>query len=238
MITVLVPVLGRPHKARVISESIHNATTIDHVVHFLCSYGDKDQIEACEATGDTVSVMRWKAGPADFAKKINWGAKKAKTEYIQVGADDLVFHLGWDVAAVGAADDSGKGVIGTNDLYNPRVKRGQSSTHPFVRKTYLNRWGGTFDNTGYLFSTTYDHQYVDDEFAQTAQMRHEWVFAREAIVEHLHPYFRKSPMDGTYEKALRATSADFQLFSRRVRQMRRTVPRERVRMRQQIARGS
>jgi hypothetical protein len=234
VITVLVPVLGRPHKARVISDSIHNATSVDHVVHFLCSYGDTDQIEACEETGDTYSVMRWKAGPADFAKKINWGAKKAKTEYVQVGADDLVFHPGWDVAAVGAADDSGKGVIGTNDLYNARVKRRLSSTHPFVRKAYLDTWGGTFDNTGYLFSEAYDHQYVDDEFAQTAQVRHEWVFAANAVVEHLHPYFKRAEMDSTYEKALRATTADFQLFSQRVRQMRRAVPRERVRMRQQL----
>lgn len=230
MITILVPVLSRPHKAQVISDSIHGATTVDHVVHFLCSYGDAEEIAACEATGDTVSVMRFKAGRADFAKKINWGAKKAQTEYVQVGADDLVFHLGWDIEAIAVATDSGKGVIGTNDLHNPRVKRGYSSTHPFVRKAYLEKWGGTYDNTGYLFSEMYDHQYVDDEFAQTAQARHEWAFARNSVVEHLHPYFKKATMDATYEKALRDTQPDYRLFGERVRRMKRAVPRERLRM--------
>ena len=232
MITVLLPVLARPHRAQVIYDSIIGATSTDCVIHFLCSRGDEEEIVACKDTGAEVSVMRWKAGPADFAKKINWGAKRAKTPFVQVGADDLVFHWGWDVEALAIADSTGKGVIGTNDLHNPRVKRGMSSTHPFVRIEYLNKWGGgTFDNTGFLFSEQYDHQYVDDEFAQTAQARHEWAFARNSVVEHRHPYFKKAKMDATYEKALRNTQSDFRLFGERVRLMRRAVPRERLRIR-------
>lgn len=231
MITVLVPVLNRPHKAQVIADSIESATVTDHIIHFLCSKGDKEQIAACKATGQKVSIMEWAAGRADFAKKINWGAEHANTPFVQVGADDLVFHKGWDTVALEMAEATGNGVIGTNDLHNPRVKRGQSSTHPFVRIAYLKRWlSGTYDQSGFLFSEAYDHQYVDDEFAQTAQVRREWSFARDSVVEHLHPYFRGAPMDLTYEKALRESLADYKLFTTRMRFMRRAVARQRLLM--------
>lgn len=227
MIDILIPVLARPDRAEPLVKNIKKVTKESHHILFLCSLGDEEEIQACMATGEDVCVMPYEAGPGDFAKKINAGYRHTDGDFIQIGADDLVFHRGWEKEALKFSITAG--VIGTNDLHNPRVKRGYHSTHPLVSRVYIEVWNGTFDQTGEIFCELYDHQYVDDEFAQTAQLRGYWAFAKAAHVEHLHPYFGGAEMDATYEKALSKTREDYRLFQRRLRSLRRQVPRDRQR---------
>lgn len=227
MIDILIPVLARPDRAELLVRNIKKVTTESHHILFLCSLGDEEEIAACLATGEDVCVMTHEAGHADFAKKINAGYRHTDGDFIQVGADDLVFHRRWDKEALKYADTAG--VIGTNDLHNPRVKRGFHSTHPLVSRAYIEVWNGTFDRSGEIFCELYDHQYVDDEFVQTAQARGYWAFARHSHVEHLHPFFGGAEMDPTYEKALREVRRDHRLFQKRMREMKRQLPRDRRR---------
>lgn len=118
------------------------------------------------------------------------------------------------------AEATGAGVIGTNDLGNPRVLAGRHSTHPLVSRRYANEMG-TLDGPGQVVAEVYDHQYCDDELVLTAQRRAEWAFAREAVVEHLHPFFGKAEMDATYDKAIAKTADDRATFMRRRRQLNR-----------------
>lgn len=228
MIDILIPVLNRPHRAEPLVQNIAHTTKAKHHILFICSKGDVAEIDACRATGEDVMVVPWEAGPADFAKKINIGFRSCEGEYAQVGADDLRFHRGWDREALRVAKRYTASVIGTNDLHNPRVKRGSHSTHPFIPREYVNYWdSGTFDDTGTIFCELYDHQYVDDELVQTAILRRAWVYAQDALVEHLHPYFGGSEMDPTYEKAVRRAREDHRLYTQRLRLMRKRIPRDR-----------
>ena len=228
MIDILIPVLNRPARAEPLVRNIKKTTKESHHILFLCSLNDEEEIQACIATGEDVCVMTHEAGPADFAKKINAGYRHTEGDFVQIGADDLRFHKGWEREALKFADTAG--VIGTNDLHNPRVKRGYHSTHPLISRAYIEIWNGTFDHTGEIFCELYDHQYVDDELSQTAQLRDNWVFAKDSHVEHLHPYFGDAEMDATYEKALAKSREDYRLFQIRLRKMRRAVARD-VRMR-------
>lgn len=214
VIDILVPVLGRPQNVKPLLESIA-ITECEHRVFFICSPSDKEQIKACRRSKAQTLVCEWEPGPGDFAKKINWAFPQTDAPWVFQAADDLNFHWGWDIFALRIAKQRSAGVIGTNDLGNPLVRRGGHSTHTLIRRSYIDEYGGTYDDTGLVFCELYDHQYCDNEFVQTAIRRGQWAFAKRSIVEHLHPHWGKSPSDATYEKATRATIADGQLYVRR-----------------------
>ena len=73
MIDILIPVLGRPHNAGPLVQNIRDTTEAAVTINFVCSRNDHDDIDACEATGETVLIMDWPAGRGDYAKKINAG---------------------------------------------------------------------------------------------------------------------------------------------------------------------
>lgn len=213
-ITILVPVLNRPRNAHRIVTSAKLASAVEHRLIFLCSPGDKEEISACWETGAEVHIVSFENGPGDWGKKINEGFTLTTSEFCLLGADDLLFHEGWDTEALRVARATGAGVIGTNDLGNATVMRGLHSTHPLVRRSYVEDFG-TIDETGKCLHEGYAHQWVDTELVETAKMRGQWAFARESRVEHLHPFWKKGEMDTTYEKALSTSKDDHALYEQR-----------------------
>ena len=113
------------------------------------------------------------------------------------------------------------GVVGTQDTHNPLVKRGLQSTHSLVRREYVQEFGGTYDNTGAIYSEAYDHQYIDIELVETAKLRQRWAFSKRSVVEHKHPHWGSAPSDETYVKAMRQTTQDRRLFQQRMRRCER-----------------
>lgn len=224
MIAILVPVLARPQNAQLLVDSITAATSVDHLVLFLCTPGDEEEIRAAMLTSADVHVVDWESGPGDWARKINEGYRLTDEPFLLLGADDLYFHEGWDTAVLEVAESSGAGVTGTNDLGNATVMRGLHSTHPFVRRSYADEQG-TIDEPGQVLHEGYCHQWVDTELVETAKMRHEWAFAKNSHVEHMHPFWpikgqpgmRKGTMDATYEKALSTSKEDYAHFNERKR---------------------
>ncbi len=208
---LIIPVLGRPARARPLYESASQATDVPHRILFVCSPNDLEQTHACVATGADVELVPWEAGWGDWARKVNLAYRISDEPWLFLGADDLCFCEGWASKALARAADFG--VVGTNDLGNPRVLRGEHSTHPLVRRSYADEHG-TIDGPG-VVCEEYDHQFVDDELVETAKARGAWTFAEDAWVEHLHPYFQKGMADATYAKATRNTLADRKLFRER-----------------------
>jgi hypothetical protein len=139
--------------------------------------------------------------------------------FVLLGASDLLFHSGWDVEALRVAEQTGAGVIGTNDLANPAVKAGRHSTHPLVRRSYIDEVGGTFDQgPGVVYFEGYDHQCVDNELCIAATKRKQWAFAKESKVQHLHPIFDKTiSMDDTYRRGLAKGKEDIALLQSRLK---------------------
>lgn len=215
MIAIFTPVLGRAHQIKPLLQSIAKATSSPYRVIFIFSPGDSDPIAEAEGEDATSLVADWAPGKADYAKKLAYAYARSDEPWIFQGATDLVFYPGWDLEALNVGKRSKCGVIGTNDLGNPLVKRGRHSTHSLISREYLDTYGGVADATGVIFSEMYDHQWTDNEFIETAQLRRQFCFARRAIVEHMHPHWKKAESDSTYEKATRATNKDQALFMRR-----------------------
>ncbi len=220
MIAILVPVLGRPQQIKPLLENITSATDLEHRVVFICSPDDKTRL-ICKKTKAQTIVVPWEPDRADFAKKINHAYELVEEEYLFQAATDLVFHEGWASQVVRTAAINGVGVVGTNDLGNPSVKKGGHSTHILFTRSYIDTFGGTYDNTGTVFSEAYSHQFVDTEFVQTAMLRRQFKPCLKSIVEHMHPHWGKGEMDSTYEKSELNFLEDAKIFNNRMRQIRR-----------------
>ncbi len=209
MIDLLIPVLRRPQNAQPLVDSIHRNTCVDHQVVFICSADDEAEIAACKVTNAHVEMI----DRDGYAEKINHGAWLSGADFVFLGADDLRFHLGWDIEAIRVWDTTGMPVIGTNDLGNPSVMAGKHATHSLVHHSYLAQ--GTIDDTTKLLHEGYAHNWVDTEFVETAISRAAFDFAKESHVEHLHPIWKKGVNDPVYALGRERYHDDRRIFMRR-----------------------
>lgn len=188
-VALLIPVLRRPHRVAPLLASIR-ASTPEARTLFIADPFDEPQIQAVKAAGADLLIVE-----GNYATKINAAVAATDERLLFLGADDLDFKPGW-LTQANRYIRRGAGVVGTNDLGSPRVKRGEHSTHSLVTRRYAER--GTIDEPGKLLHEGYPHEFVDDEFVETAKFRGAWAFAHDAHVEHLHPSWGKAPMDDLY----------------------------------------
>ncbi len=212
-IVIVVPVLGRPQNAQPLVDSIRAATTVEYEVVFVASRDDDAEFAACEATGCRVLPNGRLPRAGDWAKKINALYKLHKAPFLLLGADDLRFHPGWDTAALELAVQ-GYGVVGTNDLGNGTVMRGDHSTHPLVSRHYIDACG-TVDECGKVVHEGYTHNFVDVELVETAKARGAWAFAADSHVEHRHHLWGKGEDDATYRLGREHYAEDHRLLASR-----------------------
>lgn len=212
-IVVLIPVLRRPWRARPVAEAFRAATTEPYRLLFICSPGDDAEINAVQQAGEPFIVAPFTREPGDWARKINLGYRLTDEPLMLLGADDIQPRAGW-AEAVRHASAMSFGVIGTQDLGNKAVIAGSHSTHPVVARWYADELG-TIDCAGQVVTEVYDHNYVDNELVETAQSRGAWAFASDAVVEHLHPSWRKAPVDPVYELGIAQWNLDRATFFER-----------------------
>lgn len=196
MIAVLVPVLRRPHRVAPLMASVAEHTSVPYRLLFIASPGDTEEIAELEWQGADFIVAPFGVAPGDYPRKVNLGYRSTTEPFLFTGADDLEFHPGWDTEALAAMTD-GIGVVGTKDLSNPRVTKGEHSTHSLIRRTYADT-SAVADQPGAIYCEAYHHEFCDDELVATARHNRAWAFAPNSIVEHLHPDARKAPMDALY----------------------------------------
>lgn len=210
-LVVIVPMLGRAHRVQPLIESL--SATCEARVLFAVSPDDTKVHEAVDEVGAERVTVQWRS-TGDYARKIQAGIDVSTEQHIFTAADDLRFHPGWYEAARGRLSDR-VGVVGTNDLTNPRVMRGEHATHFLVARWYVAL--GTIDRPGVLMHHGYVHEFVDDELVGTAKRRRAWAFAPDSHVEHLHPMAGKAPMDDLYAAQQRRMAASRSLYQRRRR---------------------
>ena len=224
-IAVIVPVLGRPQNAAPLVESLMASTDEADLV-FVCSPNDCEQKSECLSLsmlhGSIVYGVAFKPGPGDYAKKIQAGYEFSRVlgdtpaPLVLLAADDLIFRPGWLEAVERIAGEYDVGVIGTNDNANPTVKAGKHSTHPVVRRCYIDRYGGSVGEPGQIYCELYDHQFVDNELVATAMARGCYAHAHDAVVEHRHPLYNHTvKRDTTYAKGQARGREDHALFQSR-----------------------
>lgn len=210
-VVVLVPVLARPERVEIVRDNI---AASEHEVPLSAIFiaSSRDQAEHAALVKAGVRWIETKGPvPGDYARKINAAVWQTTEPWLFLGADDLRFEPGWADECLRVAAEKGARVIGTNDLGNRAVVSGHHSTHSLVARSYIEEHG-TIDQPGRVLHEGYEHQFVDNEFIETARHRGELAMAMGAIVEHLHPHWRKGEMDATYERALVGFTRDQRKF--------------------------
>lgn len=219
-VVVLVPVLNRPRNVAPLVESFAKSETPGRLL-FIANESDADERDAIEAAKGhpaAVSMLLVPDRVLTWPQKINAayrcdGGLDYPPPWMLCAADDVHFHPGW-WQATQALRDAGFGVIGTADLGNSRVMQGLHTCHPLVRREYADKQG-TLDGPGAVVHEGYRHWCVDDELVATAKARGAWAFCREAVVEHLHPYWRKAEWDATYALGEANAKSDMELWKKR-----------------------
>lgn len=193
-LVAVIPMLGRAHRVEPLLRSFEEHTPGARIL-FVLSTNDIEVRREVERVGrEWISLAYQPVG--DYAKKINAGYRHTTERLIFTGADDLRFCPGW-LEAARVFDRPGVGVIGTNDLGNPRCIAGTHSTHTLITREYADDYG-VIDQRGAIYCELYPHEYMDDELIETAKHRSAFAMAINSHVEHLHPNWGKGPMDATY----------------------------------------
>ena len=213
-VAILVPALRRPHRVAPLLENVAKATAVPHRVVFICSPEDEAEQAAVVAAGADMLVLDRPCGAGDYARKINHGHRNTTESFLLFGADDLRFRSSWFERAVERMVGH-VGVVGTNDLGNSKVIAGEHATHPLVARWYADL--GTVDDPAGPLHEGYDHNFVDNEFVETAKARQAWAFAPDSVVEHLHPSWSKADWDDVYERGQSGWHTDRRLFTKRAR---------------------
>lgn len=208
---VIVPTLGRPQNAEPFMASLRASSGLV-TAYAVCDENDPGSAEAWRAAGAEVIVDNL----VTFAKKANLGFSKTSEPWLFLVGDDVKFHPGWLDQAQHVADVFNADVIGTNDMGNVRVMKGEHATHMLIRRSYVDGAGATWDGAGVLAHEGYRHNFIDDELVTAAKVRGVWQMALGSVVEHRHPIWGKGDDDDTYKVGQESFDADRELFIARL----------------------
>jgi GT2 family glycosyltransferase len=217
-VDVIVPVLHRPQNVRPLMESLRASTGLA-TAWFVGEEDDNEEHVEVVANGG-----QWISGPNahTFAEKVNLAYRRLAMQGNPMGApwvllvgDDVRFRPGWLDHAQDVARRYDAKVVGTNDLANPRVVRGEHATHPLISRAYIDEHGASWDGPGVVCHDGYHHWHVDDEIVVAAKQRGVFQAAMGSQVEHLHPIAGKAEMDDVYRLGEKHAAADQELFARR-----------------------
>lgn len=211
-VAVIVPVMNRPQNVDPLVESLL-ASTSKARMYFVVDYDDEQELEAVMRNEDCELIVNYSESKT-FATKCNLGYRETDEPWLLFIGDDVMFHPGWREAALEAAGDR-YSFVSTNDLGNRAVMLGLHATHPMIRRTWIDNHGASFDGASTVCHEGYTHWFVDNEWTMVAKRASQFVYAENAIIEHLHPLWNKGADDDVYRLGQRGSTADQQLWMRR-----------------------
>lgn len=196
-LAILIPTLGRPAAIADVLASIEESTPPGiYCVYFVLDVEDDASHRAvAELARPHVAVL---VEDGTYPRKVNTAAAVSQEPWVFVTADDVRFHPGWWEATAEARGTEGVGVIGTNDLHNRHVQRGEYATQFLIARWYVEL--GTIDEPGKVFHEGYHHNCVDVELSETAMARRAWRLQLDSTVEHLHHLYGGREVDETDRK--------------------------------------
>jgi len=205
MIDIIVPTFKRASKLEAFTKNVHENTTVPHTLSFVTEPDDQPSIDEIKRLGENLIISEI---PGFHTGAANTGYLKTKEPYLIIANDDFNFHKDWDTLALKEFE----GPIMVCGLNNGN---GHSGTIFLIKREYIEKQGGTFDEPNTVFYSGYHHCYVDDEMRNTALKRGVYSQCPESIVEHMHFSFNKSELDDTYKKAGSFLETDRELYYKR-----------------------
>jgi hypothetical protein len=210
-IAVIVPVLRRPHRAAPFMESLSRQDATVYAV------ADEMDVETQSAWISAKANVLW-SPRTTFPEKVNYAYSITEEPWLFLTGDDVTFHPGWAEELLRVASTTGAQVVGSNDLANPRSEDGSHSPHMLISRQYIADRGASWDGPGVVCHEGYRHMFVDDEIVTVAKQRGVFAFAKDAVVEHLHPVVEKAEVDATYRLGWSYAEVDKSRCAERMRE--------------------
>lgn len=212
-VAVIVPVLSRPQNVRPFMESLRASTGLA-TAYFVCDPHDTVEQDAVRANGGT--VLTHDSPYTTFSVKANYGYRNTSEPWLLFVGDDVMFRPGWYDRAIRAAGDRFH-LVACEDLSSLNRLHGHA-VHPLVRRVWIDEHGASWDGPGTVAHEGYRHNFVDNEWSVVARQAGVFIDAPDAVVEHLHPLFKKAESDAIYEKGQFSYERDKRLFEKRLKE--------------------
>lgn len=216
---VLVPVMCRPRNAAPFMEALRASTGLA-TAYAVADLGDAPTQRAWADAGAEVLISQ---RGSTFAQKVNHGYLHTTEPVMFLAGDDVMFRPGWLDHAQHTMRLTDAGVVGTNDLLNPRVMSGDHATHMLISRDYVDSEGASWPQSGrteksLVCHEAYLHCFVDDELVTVAKQRGRWAPSPGSIVEHHHPLGGKAVEDDIYRLGMSHFDRDRRVFQRRCKE--------------------
>lgn len=209
LVDIYIPTFGRGEKLKDYAAHIRSVTSDCRVVYIV-----EETDELSKDTAQCADIVVFNKRSKTYAGAINTAWDELQSDQFFCGADDLRFNPDWLPIAQSKMVDPIK-VVGTNDLHNEEVKRGEHATHYLVSGDYIETVGGNFTPGEPVLPEVYSHNYTDREFIGIAKFRGVFTPCVESVVEHLHFTFGLSQMDDTYRKTRELADHDSHVYEER-----------------------
>ena len=174
---VLIPVIYRPIRLRRVLQSLKDTAPEIGIVVAIEADDAKCEAVAKEFGAIATKCTRVRGG-CSYAWNTALAAAPGTAQGFVLGADDLVFKEGWYEAAQAALESiGGDGLVGFNDLHKADPK---CATHYLMTRNHLITVNG-----GVMTCPHYKTECVDVEACERAQAVNKYIYAENAIVEHV-----------------------------------------------------
>jgi GT2 family glycosyltransferase len=209
-IAILVPTLGRADRLANVAENIHKNTQTVHTIYFLIEKEDTASLNAIQKIGEKYILNE----AIQYVGAINTGFKRTTEPFIFCGSDDLDFKRGWDIACLKVMEYPKVGITGGTDSWTIS-KTGLHVSHLFIRREYIEKYGGVEDEKNTIYSSRYIHTMCDIETEQTAMKRGAFKICPDAVIEHNHWFMGTAEKDSTYDLCQSSSDHDHEVYVER-----------------------
>jgi hypothetical protein len=206
-LSIWLPTYKRPHKLAEVAKNIEEATKNSFRLYFGVEPEDEASIEAAHKTGHQVVINQYEGG---YSNTIQTMYENSSEPFWFHANDDFLFLPNWDEQPIAMFETPHIMVVGVRQ----RPDNDNKSAICFGRRSYIEEQSGVIDIPDRVFYT-YNHNYIDTEFTQTAQARGVWAGCDAPCIDHQHHGFTRKEKDETYKKNDATASLDEATFESR-----------------------
>lgn len=189
------PTWHRPQRLQKVADNIKKATRSSYTLYWGCESDDRESIMAAANTGAKVIINKYEPS---YSNAVQTMYEQSDEPIMFFCNDDFVFSDGWDLIPMKVLREKPEiMVLGVEDGLDNTF-----TTLHFVRRKYIEEQSGVIDIPDRVFYS-YNHNFADTEFTQTAKKRGVWDKVKGPCISHL-----RLPKDETYIKNDVMFSAD------------------------------
>lgn len=205
-LAIFMPTYKRPHALEEVARNLEANTKNSFTLYFGLEKEDLAGIEAAKQTGHQVIINKYEPG---YSNTIQTIYEASGEPFFLHANDDFYFNNDWDEVPLS---------MFTGKIMVVGLKQTEGDNHgsaiSMIKREYIEKMSGVIDIPGRVFFT-YNHNFIDTEFTQTAQSRGVWAKCDPQVIVHLHPGFTGKEKDGTYKKNDDTVETDRKTFETR-----------------------